>query len=161
MRALCATICLLLFLTTPAHVVLERSLLCSWGSISTAGSISLEATLGDLVVSSAVSPSLLATQGFQQTHPDITTSLPNEHPSDIGVFPNPTPDRLTIMLPELLAGVAQFALFDASCRSVQIAAQRMDDRFLIDLSALSSGNYFLRILRDLEPPTTIKIMKQE
>ena len=36
--------------------------------------------------------------------------------------------------------MAQFAL-DASCRSVQIAAQRMDDRF-VDLSALSSGNYF-------------------
>ncbi|MBK9147704.1 MAG: T9SS type A sorting domain-containing protein [Flavobacteriales bacterium] len=121
----------------------------------------MEASLGDLVVSTAVSPSFMATQGFQQTHPDITTSLPEEHPPDIDVFPNPTRDRLTILLPELHVGVAQFALFDASGRSVPMVAQRMDDRFLIDLSALSSGNYFLRIVRDLEPPTTIKIVKQE
>lgn len=76
-------------------------------------------------------------------HPDLGASLAEAvvDPNALRAWPNPTSDKLFIDVP---GGSNALQLFDAQGRSVPCMPQRMGDRYLIDLEALSAGAYVAR-----------------
>ncbi|MDL2309210.1 T9SS type A sorting domain-containing protein [Bacteroidales bacterium OttesenSCG-928-C03] len=80
-------------------------------------------------------------------------SLLSETPSSdsgnpaIQVFPNPVDDNLTVFIPELPEGGVIFQLFDAVGRGM-LAQSITEHHSTINLSALSQGLYYYRVLND-------------
>ena len=79
-----------------------------------------------------------------------------EHESNVTIYPNPTVDQCTIRIENsILDEVTVFDLSGKMVRSMKVNDQEVK----IDMSQLSSGTYFIRILSD-KNVTTHKIVKQ-
>ena len=79
-----------------------------------------------------------------------------EHEANVTIYPNPTVDQCTIRIENsILDEVTVFDLSGKMVRSMKVNDQEVK----IDMSQLSSGTYFIRILSD-KNVTTHKIVKQ-
>ena len=79
-----------------------------------------------------------------------------EHEANVTIYPNPTIDQCTIRLENSI--MDEVRVFDLSGKMVR-SMKVNDQEVKIDMSQLSSGTYFIRILSD-KNVTTHKIMKQ-
>ena len=80
----------------------------------------------------------------------------NEHQINVSVYPNPTVDQCTIRIENSI--MDEVTVFDLSGKMVR-SLKVNDQEVKIDMSQLSSGTYFIRILSD-KNVTTHKIVKQ-
>lgn len=144
-----------------AQVQLERSLLASTGRSSSAAGITLEASLGDLVVTTATSTGLIVTQGFHQAVPDFTTSLEPNELGEVSAFPNPVREILFLRGVGLGAEPWSLEMFDASGRSIPVEIQRTDDGAMIDMHGYASGPYQIRILQQRSTVHVFRVVKQQ
>lgn len=79
-----------------------------------------------------------------------------EHEANVSIYPNPTIDLCTIRLENSI--MDEVRVFDLSGKMVR-SMKVNDQEVKIDMSQLSSGTYFIRILSD-KNVTTHKIVKQ-
>ena len=79
-----------------------------------------------------------------------------EHEANVTIYPNPTVDQCTIRLDSSIMN--EVTVFDLSGKMVR-SMKVNDQEVKIDMSQLSSGTYFIRILSD-KNVTTHKIVKQ-
>ena len=75
-------------------------------------------------------------------HPDVGTVVPDAavDANALRAWPNPASDRITVLVPDATANTL-VELLDAQGRGVALAPQRMGERFLFDVHALSTGVY--------------------
>ena len=91
---------------------LERQVIGSAGGFDQAGGVSLSYTVGEPIVETAITGSVILTQGFQQPDDlrvginEVTVSM------DYTVYPNPTDDRLIVELKSDQLVDVQLSLFD-------------------------------------------------
>lgn len=127
---------------------LERQVIASAGGFSTANGVSLSYTVGEPVIETAVSGSVILTQGFQQPD-DITTSI--KHVSNVSlnytVFPNPTDDMIFIELQSDIPVEVELSLYDITGRRIiELDNKAMVNgqvREQMDLTQLAPANYIL------------------
>lgn len=83
-------------------------------------------------------------------HNIITTQLPTSidsglEPLDLGFFPNPTMDRVTITLPPNMGSTSRFRVTDATGRQVHAATRTGTGLIELDVQALSTGSYQVEV----------------
>lgn len=144
---------------------LERQVIASTGGYSEANGVSLSFTVGEPVIETAVSGSIVLTQGFQQPD-DITTGI-NDKPSvtvNYTVFPNPTANSIQIDLQSDKNVEVELALYDIQGqrismfdKSTRIEGTAHEE---MDLSSLAAAQYIL-VLSDTEgkPLKNFKVQK--
>lgn len=76
---------------------------------------------------------------------DLTTGITIQDLPELGVFPNPTTDLVTVQLPRAISSNASLRITDASGRAVSVPLERTGTTLRIDAHALSSGTYFIEV----------------
>jgi hypothetical protein len=76
---------------------------------------------------------------------DLSTGIGVLDALDLGVFPNPTTDHVTIQLPEAIRTTAPIRITDATGRTVQAPVNRSGPGLRLDVRALAIGTYFIQI----------------
>ena len=167
MKKLITTLLFLLPLVCYAQLSLERQVIGSTGNYSTAGTISLSATVGEPVVTTAVSGTLTLTQGFQQAEASFSDGVDDLHQwlVDYSLYPNPTQDQLTLELNTEVPMQLDLEVYDVLGRSVGISVEDWQvkgaDKTTLSLQDLASGAYLL-VLKEGDGRVlhTFKIEKQ-
>lgn len=79
---------------------------------------------------------------------DLTTGISVQDLPELGVFPNPTSDVVTVQLPRAISSNASLRITDASGRAVSVPLERTGNTLRIDAHSLSSGTYFIELGED-------------
>lgn len=126
---------------------IERSVIGSLGGYSSSGNVSLSFTVGETVVSTVSSGSVILTQGFQQPTTASTGVKQVSHFGNLTVFPNPSSGLFQIKLENSLGNnndLLKAEVYDGAGKLVlsnQIQINQQNGS--IDLSHLPSGIYHL------------------
>lgn len=133
---------------------LDRQVIGSAGGYETQGGYSLSFTVGEPVVETAITGSLVLTQGFQQPD-DVSVGINDvvKINMDYSIFPNPTVNQLTVQLSADKVVEVSISLHDMLGRELT----ELNRKVLVDgvtsqqydLSNLAAANYML-ILSDKE-----------
>lgn len=134
-----------------AQPSLERQVIGATGNFSTAGTVSLSSTVGETVVKTAISGSVVLTQGFQQ--PDAGASVGINDPLSLlvnyTVAPNPTSERIHVTLSTDKPLQVGLVLFDMRGRQVPVPEQQLlvngTEETDLDLRTLADGVYQLAL----------------
>ena len=142
---------------------LSPSLLSSAGEFFTAPSFSLSMTVGDLVISTAGSGSIILTQGFQQPDLVIETFLSEKMIDwEVRAWPNPVTDKLNISISLPSPMILNLEILDLNGRSILLQQTRGPDTYhqlLLDLQQLVNGFYIMKVYS--EDHRVQKIIKLE
>lgn len=144
---------------------IERQVIGSMGSHQTTTGIAHTYTIGELMVTTSTSPSLVITQGFNQPE-EVVVGIRNndEKGFSIQYYPNPTESILNLEFESENSLSIQLELFSISGSHIALPIQKLEVNesatHQIDLRHLASGSYFL-LLRDSENGLmkTLKIQK--
>ncbi len=79
---------------------------------------------------------------------DLTTGIAVEDLPQLGVYPNPTTDFVTVKLPSTVSANAPLRVIDASGRSVSVLVDRTGNTLRIDAHALSTGTYTIEVIEE-------------
>lgn len=128
----------------------ERQVIGSMGSYQTATGISHSYTVGELAIGTGTSPSLIITQGFNQSD-NLTTGLNEVIESEftMSYYPNPTESILNFDFNSEQPVSITLNLFDAGGKTVNIDQETVlvDGmmNYQLNMSRLTSGSYLIRI----------------
>lgn len=131
---------------------LDRQVIGSAGGFDSQGGYSLSFTVGEPVVETAISGTLVLTQGFQQPD-DIKVGVNDivKLEMDYSIFPNPTANQLTVQLSADEVVEVYISLHDMLGKELsQLNRTVLVDGVTqqqYDLSSLAAANYML-ILSD-------------
>ena len=168
LRGWMTAICLAggVFLLPAQSVQLERSILASAGTHESAGGMILTATVGDLVITTAVTQNgvIVLTQGYQQgALVKVGLEKVEEWMVHYNIFPNPTPEVLKVELEVNKPVTLKFQVYDMIGKETNIPVQthQVMGSYLveIDLTPLPEGRYLLA-MQD-EDGHTLKTFKLE
>ena len=131
-----------------AQISLERQVIASAGSFSSSGNISLSATIGETMTETVTGGSFTLSQGFQQADLQATAI---DDLSDLVVqykiFPNPTPDLLTIELEKDSPAKIILSLSEINGKAIPEMSHTFSGTGLeqasFSLQNLAEGMYFL------------------
>ena len=150
-------IILILFLA--GSVVSAQQVVSSNGDSKSAAGVEVSWTLGEAVIETLISGSNTLTQGFHQTKITITALSEILFPGlDIKVFPNPTPEIITIQFSEYMEG-SRYWLYDLRGKLLEnklISSADME----INMKNYASGQYILKLTnKSRQPIQTFQIIK--
>ena len=164
-----ASVLIWMFLTSGFYclgqVQLERQVIGSTSHTSTSGSLMITSTLGEAVVATSVSGTLIFTQGFQQPVENGNVSIKDwEIIAEYSFYPNPTSGHLTLEFSTTRPTILMVELFDLRGRKLSQPAMEIRVNGLtktsMDLSQFADGIYQLVIRNaDGELLKTVKIQK--
>lgn len=127
----------------------QPSVLNSTGGSATVGSNTYEWSVGEVVVHTVSTPSVVVTQGLlQPMPPGVSVGNVNSITGDIRVYPNPAKDVL-VLQPRLAASSKlQYTLLDITGRTMSTGEAGLhtgQEKQTISISALPPGSYILRV----------------
>lgn len=127
----------------------QPAVLNSTGGSATVGGNTYEWSVGEVVVHTVSTPSVVVTQGLlQPMPPGVSVGNVNSMADDILVYPNPAKDIL-VLQPALAAGSRlQYSLLDIMGRTISTGEARLHtghEKQTIIISALPTGNYILQV----------------
>lgn len=127
----------------------QPSVLNSTGGSATVGGNTYEWSVGEVVVHTVSTPSVVVTQGLlQPMPPGVSIGNVNSIAGDIQVYPNPAKDIL-VLQPRLAAGGRlQYTLLDITGRTISTGEAHLltgQEKQTINISALPPGSYLLQV----------------
>ncbi|MGB1039672.1 MAG: T9SS type A sorting domain-containing protein [Flavobacteriales bacterium] len=146
-------ISLLWFSVSSYSQSIQKQVIGSFGGISSGGNYEIDCTVGEAVIDTFSSGSILLYQGFHHaTDSNRNTSLAKLTPLtlDFVLFPNPTSDKATLRLTgatksaQLTIQVFTVAGKLVSTSALELATSATSEA-LIDIGNESAGVYFVRI----------------
>lgn len=143
---------------------LERQVIGSAGDYSTGAGISLSSTVGEAVIETATSGSIILTQGFQQPDGDpVGIEIP-ETGLSITAFPNPTGGAIVIEFESLQSEYVYLTVVNMLGQQVinplSHHATEGKTYLEIDLTKQAAANYFLKLSnKEADWVKTIQIQK--
>ncbi|HLP51457.1 MAG TPA: T9SS type A sorting domain-containing protein [Chitinophagales bacterium] len=142
---------------------IERSVISSTGNYSTGSSVSVSATVGEPVVPTYTSGSIILTQGFQQPENADSVTGVSEVQAVITwtLFPNPATTQTNLMLSEVPVNCT-LHLYNLAGQLImerKIAQQKVQHKEVIDLHGLASGTYMLSILSNRQLLANLPIQR--
>lgn len=135
---------IILFLI-PAFVNLSaQEVISSNGEAQAAAGVEVSWTVGEVVIDTYIGGSTALTQGFQQTKLTITAVSELLIPGlEIKVFPNPTPDIITIHFSDYVEG-SKYWLYDLRGKLLENKLIHSADTE-INMAQYASGQYILKL----------------
>ncbi|MDX2001958.1 MAG: T9SS type A sorting domain-containing protein [Chitinophagales bacterium] len=143
---------------------LERQVIGAAGGYDVAGGVSLSYTVGEPIVETAISGSIILTQGFQQPD-DLGVGIKEVSINvEYTVFPNPTDDILFVDLKSDKPADVKLTFFNIAGQQMEYLTQAVTvngkTRLQFSLKDLAAGQYIL-VLNDKagNPLRNFKIQK--
>jgi len=137
----------MIFTLNLAAQSISPQVVASSGNYMESGNYSLSWTLGEPVIATAQSGNTILTQGFQQPSYNVTSITQNNlFGFEVNVFPNPTPNYITISWKtESTSGVDIF-LYDMSGKLITAKTlSSSDQKASVNLSQLASEQYIMEV----------------
>jgi len=127
---------------------LEKQTLSNGGGYSENENLSLEWTLGEMRVNKLSNGNLVLTEGFHQGN-DLSVGILEEEGFHLNIFPNPTQDKIQLVIESQSSSDFAIELFDLKGSKVLEKTVFKDSSMQseIDLSSFENGFYIL-ILHD-------------
>ncbi|NIG56976.1 T9SS type A sorting domain-containing protein [Chitinophaga sp. Cy-1792] len=131
-----------------AQLVLNRQVTATTGGSGTAGTVRIQYTVGEPVITLITDGHLLLTQGFQQ--PDELPTISPAAPLVKGyiVFPNPAASVLKVRMDLLATANVQLELINTAGQTMYTTQQTLgpgQNTFEINVSRFAAAIYSLRI----------------
>lgn len=152
-----------IFVCATLSAAAQSGLVSSGGDIQGSnGSVSY--TVGQVAVQSIEASAASLTEGVQQPYEIQTVGVDN-YPAitlDAAVYPNPTADRLVLSVENFVETYGRTSLRAALYNTNGQYIQTVDvagAQTTINMSALSSGTYFLRVTDGQQTLKTFKVVK--
>jgi hypothetical protein len=150
-------IILILFLA--GSVVSAQQVVSSSGDSQSAAGVEVSWTVGEAVIETLIAGSTALTQGVHQTEITVTAVSDNYFPGlEIKVFPNPTPEIVTINFSEYIEG-SLYWLFDLRGKLLEnklISSAETE----LNMKNYASGQYILKLTNESRQAIqTFKIVK--
>ena len=145
---------------------IERHVISSTGSSTTAGGITLSSTVGEIATTTLISGSVVLTQGFQQPNPEDLTSVPEDKKTnlDYKIYPNPTSDQLIIELNSDKPAELVIEICDMSGKQVVLLKKTIhvsgNVKEQVDMTSFAAGNYLLKLIYGNDAVKTFQVMKK-
>lgn len=144
----------------------ERQVIGTAGGSSSSSSFQVSSTVGEAVVGTATSTTLILNQGFQQPDEESLSIEDHESGLSINAYPNPVKGIVTLELdaPNSMELSVQVLDFKGNTLATPLQKLKVQGTFTreIDFSNLASGNYFLLLTNTKgNLQQTIKIVKVE
>ena len=138
----------------------EQSVIGSAGNYFSNAAVSIEYTVGEVVIFTGSSTNNTLTQGFHQTQLSaVGLEELGDEMSILRAFPNPTNGQLNIELPET-PDPYKLILLDPQGKVIALSDLKANERRQLDLSGFANGTYFLRLTNSQKDITTnYKIVK--
>jgi hypothetical protein len=152
-----SVIILILFLA--GSVVSAQQVVSSNGDSRSAASYEVSWTVGEAVIETFTGSSNALTQGFHQTKITVTAVSEILFPGlEIKVFPNPTPDIITIHFSEYVEN-SRYFLYDFTGKLLENKLISSTDTE-ISMNNYASGQYILKLTDESQRPIqTFQIVK--
>lgn len=117
------------------------------GSYTNNGTIGLSTTVGEPVTATLSVSGTTLTQGFQQPHYDVISSVLENTNSNlqISVYPNPTENNIYIDISSEQGEEAQLTVTDVLGKLLLNQNLVFNESNSVNLNHLASGQYFFRI----------------
>jgi hypothetical protein len=140
-------------------VVSAQQVVSSNGDSESAAAVEVSWTLGEAVIETFIGGSNMLTQGFHQTKITITAVSDVLIPGlEIMVFPNPTPEIITIQFSEYVEG-SRYWLYDLRGKLLENKLISSADTE-INMRNYASGQYILKLTdKSKQPIQTFQIIK--
>lgn len=141
----------------------ERTIVGSAGKSFTSSSLTVDFSVGEMVVFTAHWGNLTLTQGFIQPEISLlsnTQTITNHY--EMQCFPNPATDHVTLVLPQGKSGKYLIELFDMNGKKYFTRNEQVNDNnsnIQLDLSEVSAGVYFIKVSNETEKTGMLKIVK--
>jgi hypothetical protein len=121
---------------------IERDVVASTGDRQSNGSLIVEWTLGEIMISSVSNSNIAITEGFHQPVKALTGIDDNAEATGAGirVFPNPTAGKIQFKITHR-SKLEQVELYDMSGKQLAVWSQSVG---IIDLTTYADGMYGLR-----------------
>lgn len=135
---------IILILLFAGSVVSAQEVVSSNGDSKSAAGVEVSWTVGESVIETLISGSNTLTQGFHQTKLTITAISEVLLPGlEIKVYPNPTPDIITIHFSEYIEN-ARYYLYDLRGKLLENKLIHSADTE-INMDKFASGQYILKL----------------
>ncbi len=126
---------------------IERDVVASGGAYQSSANMSLSYTVGEPVIETKSTSSLVLTQGFQQTQlMPVGIEVPDKNLS-ISAYPNPTANQVVLELETAKEKEVSVQVFDVQGKALKAPVTKEvlqgERRFTIDLSDYAAGTYML------------------
>jgi len=121
--------------------------------------MTIEWTLGEMMIETFAADDIVLTQGFHQPHLVVTSidEIPG-HDISIDAYPNPTTDFVNVRLHDDKYAEMEYSLFDEQGRLIR--SSRLEGLITeVSLNEQQAGIYFLIITRGSEEIKTFKVVK--
>lgn len=145
-----------------AQVSLERQVIASGGSHLVSGNLQLSTTIGEPVVATSITGTIILTQGFQQSETQIVGFEIPELNVDVLAYPNPTGHSVTLRIGTDQNIDFNIEFMDMTGRIVlppdHITVNNQIVR-IYDFSGLAAGNYLISLKSNNQLFESIKIQK--
>ena len=134
----------ILILILAGSIVSAQQVVSSSGDSQSAAAVEVSWTLGEAVIETFIGGSNTLTQGFHQPKFSITAVSKILYPGlEIKVFPNPTPDLITIQFSDYVEG-SRFWLYDLRGKLLENKLISSADTE-INMRNYASGQYILKL----------------
>jgi hypothetical protein len=138
-----------------------QQVVSSGGGQGAGSGVRISWTIGEPVISTLRSGSLILTQGFHQTRLSLTAIEEIPVPGlKLSVFPNPTAEFINLKIEEGDFALFQYTLLDINGKSLKTNKLK-EASTRVDMGKLAAGIYLLRISRkNGETIKTCRVVKQ-
>ena len=145
---------------------IERQVIGSTGGYGTGTNIQVSSTVGETVVATGSSSTVVLTQGFQQPGSGAVGIEEKELGFSMNVYPNPTTESVTLDFECERALEIKIELMDVAGKSYTLPESQINvsgnEKHQVDFSGLANGNYFIRLTTtDGALDRSVKILKAE
>jgi hypothetical protein len=150
---------IILFLIPAFANLTAQEVISPGGEAQAAAGVEVSWTLGEAVIDTYIGGSSALTQGFQQTKLTIiAVGVPLMPGLEIKVFPNPTPDIVTIHFSEYVED-SRYWLYDLRGKLLENKLIHSADTE-INMAQYASGQYILKLTQGaIRPIQTFHIVK--
>ncbi|MEX0811783.1 MAG: T9SS type A sorting domain-containing protein [Chitinophagales bacterium] len=141
---------------------IERQVISGQGASYSNGSIQLDQTVGETVITTESSNNIIITQGFHQPESDLTINVPEiERAVEMKIYPNPTSSQVFVDITKVEAESINIQLIDLSGKLLYLkeGVAPLATKESIDMTPFATGTYIL-LLRD-EKGQTVENFKIE
>jgi hypothetical protein len=136
-----------------------QQVIATAGGNAANGSIAIEWTLGEPVITTLSGANAILTQGFHQTDVFITfIKGSDELPCKIEIYPNPTGDHVMLTVENAAKKDFQYLLYDLSGKLLE-QKLLVNKVTFIGMADFPAGIYLLKIMQPAKSITTIEIIK--
>lgn len=149
---------------TQSTDTIDRMLISAAGGSNVINGKIVSFSVGEVVVTTISNSKWIVSQGFNQPDPILINSIPiNKLDHKTIIYPNPTPDYITIKIEKYTNQDLDISIYDLFGNRLETEYYSNQNSncilFKVDLRNFAVGTYILRIISEMYQPQIFKVVK--